>query len=72
MDMIVLYKMELPLKIVNMYSKKLDKLGINFVEINDVDFRSFKDESYFKDYSNELSNSVNCPIILVGGNSSTT
>ncbi len=48
--------------------QKLDELGIDSVEVSGGDFRSFKGESYFKDYANELASSVKCPIILVGGN----
>ena len=52
--------------------EKLDELGIDSVEISGGNFRSFKGESYFKEYANELSTSINCPIILVGGNRSMT
>ena len=47
---------------------ELDKLGIDSVEVSGGDFRSFKGESFFKDYANELANNVSCPIMLVGGN----
>lgn len=47
---------------------KLDEIGIDSVEISGGDFRSFKGESYFKDYAAELASIVKCPIMLVGGN----
>lgn len=47
---------------------ELDKLGIDSVEVSGGDFRSFKGESFFKDYASELANNVSCPIMLVGGN----
>ncbi|MGL5507342.1 MAG: hypothetical protein ACRDB0_05505, partial [Paraclostridium sp.] len=46
----------------------LDEIGIDSVEISGGDFRSFKGESYFKDYASELASIVKCPIMLVGGN----
>ncbi|MEG1131972.1 MAG: NADH:flavin oxidoreductase [Romboutsia sp.] len=48
--------------------KELDNLGIDSIEISGGDFRSFKGESYFKDYASDLADLVNCPIMLVGGN----
>lgn len=47
---------------------ELDKRGVDSVEISGGDFRSFKGESFFKDYASELSSIVSCPIMLVGGN----
>ncbi|MGL5754023.1 MAG: NADH:flavin oxidoreductase [Paraclostridium sp.] len=48
--------------------KKLDMLGVDSVEVSGGNFRNFKGESYFKDYASKISSSVNCPIMLVGGN----
>lgn len=49
---------------------ELDKLGIDSVEVSGGDFRSFKGESFFKDYASDLADVVSCPIMLVGGNKS--
>lgn len=48
--------------------KNLDKMGIDSVEVSGGDFRSFKGESFFKEYANRLSKGINAPIMLVGGN----
>ncbi len=50
--------------------EKLDKLGIDSVEVSGGDFKSFKGESYFKEYASKLASIVSCPIMLVGGNRS--
>lgn len=49
---------------------ELDKLGIDSAEISGGDFRGFKGEAFFREYAEELSDILSCPVILVGGNRS--
>lgn len=51
---------------------QLDKLGIDSIEVSGGDFRSFKGESFFKDYADKLAHITSCPIMLVGGNRTLT
>lgn len=48
--------------------KALDEMGIDSVEISGGDFRSFKGESFFKEYAEKLAKEIKAPIMLVGGN----
>ncbi len=50
--------------------EQLDNIGIDSIEVSGGDFRSFQDESFFRDYAANISEKVNCNVILVGGNKS--
>jgi 2,4-dienoyl-CoA reductase-like NADH-dependent reductase (Old Yellow Enzyme family) len=49
-------------------TKELDKSGIDSIEVSGGGFYNLKGESYFKDDASKVAASVNCPVILVGGN----
>ena len=48
--------------------ENLDNMGIDSVEVSGSDFKSFKGESFFKEYADELAKKIKASIMLVGGN----